>query len=77
LNTLGIVAKDQQFDDSYLISGKQDFPCAYGYVYLLLFFGYEALGMSLCRLRRQLFMQRVNLKKRPAPSIKSTPKLQR
>jgi hypothetical protein len=68
LNALGIVAKDQQLSDSCLLGGKPDFLCAYGYVYLLLIFGCEPLGMSLCRLRGRLFTQRVNLKKRLNPS---------
>jgi hypothetical protein len=63
LNALGIVVKDQQLVDAYLIGGKPDFLWAYGYVYLLLVFDYEPLGMSLCRLRGRLFMQRVNMKK--------------
>jgi hypothetical protein len=63
LNALGIVAKDQQLVDGYMISSKLDFLKTYGYVYLILIFGYEPLGMSLCRLRGRLFMQRLNLKK--------------
>jgi len=56
LNALGIVAKEQQFAYSFIISGKLDFVRAQGYVSLLLIFGYEPLGMSLCRLRGRLFM---------------------
>jgi len=62
LNALGIVAKDQQLTDGFMISGKLDLLKAYGYVYLILIFGYEPLGMSLCGLRGRLFMQRVYLK---------------
>jgi len=69
LNALGIVAKDQRLADGYMISGKLDFLKTYGYVHLLLIFGYEPLGMSLCRLRGRLFMQRLNLKKTPRPLI--------
>jgi hypothetical protein len=69
LNALGLVAKDQQLPGGYLISRKPDFFRAYGCVYLLLIFGYEPLGMSLCRLRARLFMQRVNMKKLPATSF--------
>jgi len=68
LNALGIVAKDQQLADGYMISDKLDFLWDYGYVYLLLIFGYEPLGMSLCRLNGRLFMQRVNMKERTDPS---------
>jgi len=65
LNALGIVAKDQQLADGCMVGGKPDFLCAYGYVYLLLIFGYEPLGMTLCGLRGRLFMQRVDLEKLP------------
>jgi hypothetical protein len=68
LNALWTVAKDQQLADGYMISGKLDFLWDYGNVYLLLIFGYEPLGMSLCRLHGRLFMQRVNMKERPDPS---------
>jgi len=68
LNALEIVAKDLQLAEGFLISGKPDFLCAYGYVYLLLIFGYEPLGKSLCRLRGRLFMQRLNMKKLPDTS---------
>jgi hypothetical protein len=62
LNALGIVAKDQQLPEGDRHSGKLALLRAYGYFHLRLIFGYEALGMSLCRLRGRLFMQRVNLK---------------
>jgi hypothetical protein len=68
LNALGIVAKDQQMADGYVISAKPDYLRADGCFYLLLIFGYEPLGMSLCRLRGRLFMQRLNMKKRPDSS---------
>jgi hypothetical protein len=62
LNALGIVTKEQQLAGIYIISGEGDFLLSLGYVYLLLIFGYQPLGMSLCRLRGRLFMQRINLK---------------
>jgi hypothetical protein len=68
LNALGIVAKDQQVADGCRISGKPDFLSANGYGSLPLIFGYEPLGMSLCRLRARLFMQRVNMEKLPNSS---------
>jgi hypothetical protein len=67
LNALGIVAKDQQLADGCMISVKYDFHEAYVDVYLLLILGYEPLGMSLCRSRGRLFMQRIGLKKLPDP----------
>jgi hypothetical protein len=70
LNALGIVAKDQQLADACLISGKPNFLRAYGYIFLLLIFGYEPLGMSLCRLRGRLFMQRLNMEKLSDSSVK-------
>jgi len=69
LNALGIVAKDQQAPGGYIANGKPDFLRAYVHVYLLLIFGYEPLGMSLCRLRGRLSMQRLNMKKLPDPSF--------
>jgi hypothetical protein len=69
LNALGIVAKERQLAGCRIIRCKPDFLRAYGYIHLLLVFGYEPLGKSLCRLRERIFMQRVNLKKLPEPSI--------
>jgi hypothetical protein len=69
LNALGTVAKDQQLADGCRISGKPNCLRAYGYIYLLLIFGHEPLGMSLCRLRGQLFMLRLNMEKLPDSTI--------
>jgi hypothetical protein len=69
LNALGIVAEDQQFGDGCAIRSKTDFLRAYAYIYRLLIFGYEPLGMSLRRLRGRLFMQRLNLKNSTAPQL--------
>jgi hypothetical protein len=69
LNALGIVAKDQQLAGGCLIRGKPDSLQAYGYICLPLIFGYEPLGMSLCRLRGRLFMQRLIMEKLPESLI--------
>jgi hypothetical protein len=68
LDALGIVARGQQLAGGCMVSGKLDFLRAYGYVSLPLIFGYEPLGMSLCRLGGRLLMQRRNMKKLPDPS---------
>jgi hypothetical protein len=44
LNALGIVAKDQQYADGFMMSGKLDFAHALGYISLPLIFGYEPLA---------------------------------
>jgi hypothetical protein len=61
MNALGIVAKDQQLARCYMIAGELDLLWTYGCVRLPRIFGCEPLGMSLCRLRGRLFMQRINL----------------